>query len=157
MRSQWLKILITTYGLLVANRIYGQDHFLVVNRKRIDFHSLPFELSVVDYLAGNKQEVIPIDIDNDNNDEILYWLNVNKPDVPNHIKLSTIDPKSFIFDHAVSGVISSPTFFDVVGDEDLEILYSEIRNDTAFLHIINKNGEDYDATDQSHPAGIGRG
>jgi len=145
MRNRLIRILFIISIVLTNNNYwgncFGQKISDPINIENIDPSHLPYRFERLRRLSGNRSE-FPIDINNDNIDELLEIGNYKQiPNAPNNLYLRRLFPDRSIFDKPFTGIIQHPITFDLDNDGLQEIIFSQTTPDTAYLSIVSIDGE----------------
>ena len=127
--------------ITLTSSSFSQHQLPSIDLAKVKTSQLPYRLELVKILSTLKNEYfIPVDLDGDGKDEIIVRRTGNEK--PNVISLKRFEDNNVGFQANYYGLlISDPTFFDLDGNGNKEIIFSEVKSDTTFIHVLNNKGD----------------
>jgi nitrogen-specific signal transduction histidine kinase len=126
---------------LYISRSIAEDT-LSYNLSEIDFSQLPFKFEIDRTLGyGQSGYFWGKDLNNDTQDELVFVYNdLSNQSIYNYLEVDEINSYTTCFRKNYKGRLSNLSFFDVNMDKSPEILFSETRHDTDYIHAIDQKG-----------------
>jgi len=144
MTYSWFYMLFTfnLFLLILSSPSFSQQQLPSIDLAKVKTIQLPYRLEIVKVLSTLANETfIPVDLDDDGKDEIIMVSRTLQK--PYFLSRKSIEDDKVAFQKNCYGqIVSDPTFFDIDGDGNKEIIFSEMKHDTTYIHVINNNEGD---------------
>ncbi len=143
MKYSWFYMLFTfnLFLLILNSSSFSQQQLPSIDLAKVKTRQLQYRLELVKVLSTLANETfIPVDLEDDGKDEIIM---VSRSlNMPYFLSRKSIEDNRVAFQNNYYGqIVSDPTFFDIDGDGNKEIIFSEMKHDTTYIHVLNNEGD----------------